>query len=205
MHEEEVIFQSGHLKIEGLYGDMQGDDAVVMAHPHPQMGGNMYNNVLEAMVAAFQMMRYSTLRFNFRGVGKSDGFYDNGRGEMGDIVAGKEFLQKRGKKDVLLSGYSFGAVVGMDASAHGAFFKEMILVAPPIFAGQSELTNICRKSGLIICGDEDQFCQPVNLKKWAEQNDFQFVSIQGADHFFIGKEQSIIKRIIEYLSERKME
>jgi len=86
MVEQQVYFRSGPLKLEGLIHDVPGDKGVVMTHPHPLYGGSMHNNVVESMVAAYRKGGYSTLRFNFRGAGKSEGSYDQGVGEQEDVV-----------------------------------------------------------------------------------------------------------------------
>ena len=85
MKEERVTIINNGLLIEGLLEKSSGDRGVVICHPHPLMGGSMHNNVVEAIREAFAAEKYSTLRFNFRGVGHSTGVYDEGRGEQEDI------------------------------------------------------------------------------------------------------------------------
>jgi alpha/beta superfamily hydrolase len=80
MAEEEIIFDSEGLKIEGLLENLQGEMGVVVTHPHPLYGGQMRNNVVESITQAYREQGYSTLRFNFRGVGKSEGSYEDGPG-----------------------------------------------------------------------------------------------------------------------------
>ena len=98
MTEEKVLFKSGDLKLQGLYSDNPGNNGVIVTHPHPQMGGSMDNNVVNALVSVFSDRHYSTLRFNFRGVGHSEGFYDHGRGEMEDVIAAMGFLIEKNKR-----------------------------------------------------------------------------------------------------------
>ena len=84
--EEKVYWENGLLRIEGLWIASGGDAGVVICHPHPQMGGSMYNNVAETIRDVFAGQNYSTLRFNFRGVGGSTGQFDEGRGEVQDVL-----------------------------------------------------------------------------------------------------------------------
>ena len=85
MAEEPVFFMSGTLQIQGLLQTKPGDKGVVITHPHPLYGGSMHNNVVESLVHAYQQAGYATLRFNFRGVGSSQGKYDDGQGEQEDV------------------------------------------------------------------------------------------------------------------------
>ena len=97
MAEEPVFFMSGTLQIQGLLQTKAGDKGVVITHPHPLYGGSMHNNVVESLVHAYQQAGYATLRFNFRGVGSSQGKYDHGQGEQEDVKAALYYLAEQGK------------------------------------------------------------------------------------------------------------
>ena len=105
--EEKVYWNNGSLKIEGMLGKQPGENGVVICHPHPLMGGSMYNNVVEAIQEAFSSQNYTTLRFNFRGTGNSTGNYDEGRGEQEDILSAQKFLKNNGANKILLNSFSF--------------------------------------------------------------------------------------------------
>jgi alpha/beta superfamily hydrolase len=199
MQEERIFFSSGDLRLEGLYSNNPGNNGVVITHPHPQMGGNMFNNVVDTLVQAFNNRYYSTLRFNFRGVGRSEGYYDNRRGEGKDVVAAWDYLAAKEKTNILMAGYSFGAVVIMDVFARLDAFADFVLVSPLFNTEYLKVSNKNKKRGLIICGEEDQFCKVAGLQKWTEENDFHFITIKGADHFYQGMEGSIIMHIDNYL------
>jgi hypothetical protein len=200
MQEENVFFNFSGFRLAGLYHHHPGDVGVVITHPHPQMGGSMDNNVVEALVKVFDLAGVSTLRFNFRGVGRSEGCYDNGRGEQDDVIAAWDFLLQKNKKNILLAGYSFGAMVAMNVFIRMTSISDIILVSPP-FAMDSAGTNKDEtKSGLIVCGDEDQFCQIPRLKKWAHESGFQIKIVEGADHFYINREDDIRHHVHGYLS-----
>src|SRR5216683_1674166 len=96
MKETRVTFQSDELTLEGLLSEAAApSDTAVVCHPHPQYGGSMYNNVVEAILDALWALGYSTLRFNFRGVGNSDGEYGGGEGEVQDAIAAVEYIRSK--------------------------------------------------------------------------------------------------------------
>jgi len=95
MAEKRIFFEADGLKIEGMLADSPGDHGVVISHPHPLYGGTMHNNVVRAVVHAYQEEGYSALRFNFRGVENSEGDFGNGVGEQEDVKAA---LKAMGKK-----------------------------------------------------------------------------------------------------------
>src|SRR6202035_2810578 len=112
MNESQVTFRSGELALEGLLANPGGGaPAAVVCHPHPSYGGSMYNNVVDAILVAFHQLGYATLRFNFRGVGGSEGEYDGGPGEVDDAKAAMEFLLAQAgvkREGATIAGYSFG-------------------------------------------------------------------------------------------------
>ena len=102
-----IFFQSDDLQIEGLLDERTTDKGVVVSHPHPLYGGNMYAAGVESILHAYWKKGYTTLRFNFRGVGSSRGHYDNGIGEQQDVRAALSFLVETGVGHIDLAGYSF--------------------------------------------------------------------------------------------------
>src|SRR5271156_829070 len=120
--EERVTFKSSDLTLEGMIASPDGAGphrAAVVCHPHPLYGGSMYNNVVDAVLEALHARGFATLRFNFRGVGQSEGEFDNGKGEADDAVAAIRFLtaQKGVRADsAVLAGYSFGAMTAVRAA-----------------------------------------------------------------------------------------
>src|SRR5271168_3068545 len=114
MQEVQVTFRSGDLTLEGLIANPGGNaPAAVVCHPHPLYGGSMYNNVVDAVVEAMGQRNWAVLRFNFRGVGSSEGEHSGGVGEAEDAVAAAGFLAEHlglPLKQVVVAGYSFGAM-----------------------------------------------------------------------------------------------
>jgi uncharacterized protein len=208
MIEEEVFFPAGPLQIEGRYAEGRGDAGAVICHPHSQMGGSMWNNVVDALVAACRQQGLATLRFNFRGVGRSGGMYDNGRGEQEDIAGARDFLRTKGKTAVVFAGYSFGAWVGAKLLARtgagegGALFRDAVLVAPPLGMMRFDAPRLAGEVGLVISGDRDQFCPEEALRAFAAEIGCRAEVIAGADHFFMSKETNIISCLASYMEKR---
>jgi alpha/beta superfamily hydrolase len=201
MKEEQVFFQAGQISIEGLYTDVGGSRAAIVSHPHSQMGGCMWNNVVEALVHALSGKGFSTLRFNFRGVGRSGGSYDNGRGEQEDVKGALDFLREKAREEeVVLTGYSFGAWVNARvlSQGEGTPFADAIFVSPPLNMMKFDVSGLTGKVGLAICGDHDQFCSQTVLQPWAAEIGCRVEMIPGADHFYWGKEREIIASINAY-------
>lgn len=100
--EEKISFLSGDYELEGLFAKVSGDKGVVITHPHPLYGGDMYNPVVNTIASAYQKNGFATLRFNFRGVGKSQGNYDDGIGEQKDVNSAILYLSEMGIKKAFL-------------------------------------------------------------------------------------------------------
>jgi hypothetical protein len=201
--EERIFFDSGGLRIEGLLENLAGDNGVVVTHPHSLYGGTMHNNVVKAVAHAYHEEGYSTLRFNFRGVEKSEGEFDNGRGEQEDVKEALKYLGSLGKSKIDLSGYSFGAWVnalGVDELQEA---QRLIMVSPPVSFIDFSFLEHSPKIKLVICGTRDEIAeyQKVErmLPKW--NNEAVFRVIQGADHFYSGYEEELIDIIGEFLRE----
>lgn len=200
MTEEKIYINSGSLIIEGLLGKALGDKGVIISHPHSLMGGSMYNNVVEAIQEAFGDENYSTLRFNFRGVGGSTGHYDEGRGEQEDVVSACKYMKEMGMTTLLFAGYSFGAWVGSQViNAYEKCFLYGILISPPIKYFNFEWDHLSNKIDLIICGDSDPFCPMGVLLSETKKINSQVKEIHGADHFYLGKEKELVSIIKKYL------
>lgn len=187
--EESIFFDSKGLKMEGLLAREQGESGVVVTHPHPQYGGDMHNNVVEALIRAYGSAGYSTLRFNFRGVGRSEGQYDEGIGEKADVLGAVAYLRGLGISTIDLAGYSFGAWVNALGIHNLDDVRQMIMVSPPVnFIDFSFLTNTS-KIRLIIGGTLDDIAPPHMIKemlpKWNKDAEMKIIS--GADHFYWGQ------------------
>ena len=189
MAEERVLINSENLKIEGLFDNLFGERGVVVTHPHPLYGGDMHNNVVEAIVQAYREKGYSTLRFNFRGVGRSEGAYDNGIGEQEDVRAALLHLSDLGKKHIHLTGYSFGAWVNVLGLGALEQVEKMIMVSPPVDFIDFSFLTYDPKIQLVIAGTNDDIAGLKGIEKmlplWNPEADLRIIT--GADHLFSGK------------------
>lgn len=193
--ENRVEFKSGELTLEGLLS-VGGRKGAVLAHPHPLLGGNMRDHVLMAMSQAFNEEGYTTLRFNFRGIGRSEGFFDNGVGEQEDLKSAVNYLKIMGYGPVMIAGYSFGAWVASKISL-AEDVSDVVMVAPPI--AEMAFGFEYAKTGLVIAGDSDPFCPLDSLAGYAAAGGFKVAVVPGADHFYFGSELELMARLKEYL------
>jgi len=199
--EKNIVFESGGLKLEGLMDQVKGGAGVVVTHPHPQYGGSMHNNVVESLVKAYGKAGYTTLRFNFRGVGKSEGQYDEGVGEQADVRAAVEYLRELGMSAVDLAGYSFGVWVNALGIQDLNDVDRMIMVSPPVHFMDFSFLEYSPKIQLVIAGAEDDIAPPDMIRKMLPRwnGDASFQIIQGADHFYGGKTGEIEGIIWKFL------
>lgn len=179
--------------IEVAYADLSGKFVLVICHPHPQFGGTMDNKVVTTMVRAARTSGIATVRFNFRGVGKSEGGYDEGRGEQLDLLIVLNWVsQQMPEAHILLAGFSFGAWIATEIACQrmsmNMHLRCLYLVAPPVqYPAFATLHPQC--SVAVIQGDQDEVVDMVDVKKWVDSRQKQpdWVLIQGADHFFHGR------------------
>jgi alpha/beta superfamily hydrolase len=206
--EQKVAFFSGKFKIEGRYSEsaVKPQFPSVICHPHPAYGGTMDNNVVMAAVEALQETGHSTLRFNFRGVGRSEGRYDNGVGETEDLRAAMEFVWKKaGDAPVILVGYSFGSWIAAKVLQDDTSAAHVILIAPPTSMFDLSMLNKDEqeRSRHIIVGERDQFCDRQALQeiynKLPEPKSLRI--IPHTDHFFFAHEKFLIETIKEAVAD----
>jgi alpha/beta superfamily hydrolase len=199
MREEKVFIPSGTIQLEGLLifqEVLPVKGGVILCHPHPQYGGDMHNPVIKTAMDAASQEGFSTLRFNFRGVGESEGSYGNGIGEMEDVKAAIDYLctkQNDSCGTLILVGYSFGAWIGLSVGAQDSRVKGMVAIAPPLETLDLRFLKGCKKRKLIIAGSQDFVCPSALLDEWYEQLEEpkSLAIIQDADHFFFGHTRAL--------------
>ena len=200
-HEQPVSFCQGTIRLEGLHAAVQGTMGTVISHPHPLMGGDMRNPVVEILTESFFAGGLSTLRFNFRGVGMSEGTFDEGRGEQEDVLTAATYLERQGIREIILAGYSFGAWVNSGVVLQRDLIPA-VLVSPPINLFPFNFTLLQGKVGLVICGDRDPYCPLDEARNAAAQASCRLEIIPDADHFLIGKEAELAGCIDGFLTRR---
>jgi uncharacterized protein len=201
MREEKIHFRSAQWEIEGLYQESDSGMGAVITHPHPLYGGDMLNPVVEAIAAAYRRHRFATLRFNFRGTGRSGGAYDQGIGEQADVSGAIAFLKEKGIAKVHLSGYSFGCYVNALALQNGPTVAGMTMVAPPV--AFVEFREGLRLPALtaVVTGSRDEFAPPERIRRSMSQwnPDSRLDIIDGADHFCFGYLDEITARLAGHI------
>jgi len=187
MPEEAITIKTAPHPLVGVLTRTTGSRGLIMAHPHPLYGGDMNNPVVTTVTRTFANAGYATLRFNFRGVGASQGEFADGRGEIYDLLAARDYLTDLGIKEITLAGYSFGAWVIVNAAAAGKLETEsLILISPPAamlpFAEKLTLPGLKQ----VITGEKDEIAPPQPVKKlidsWNPAAGFDI--IKNCDHFF---------------------
>jgi alpha/beta superfamily hydrolase len=203
--EKQIIFSSRARTIEGILEKNSEANGAVITHPHPLYGGNMHNNVVISITKTYQKMGYTTLRFNFRGVGNSQGSYEDGVGEQEDVRAAISYLTDSSINQIDLAGYSFGAWVNALAATNNLNLKNMIMVSPPVaFIDFGSVSNLSRLK-LIITGTRDDIA-PVEMINQAYPGwnaEAQFEVINGADHFYMGYLDNLEAVLAAYLEDRE--
>ena len=199
--EERIEFSAETNAIEGLLQKSSHANGVVITHPHPLYGGNMHNNVVMAISQAYQKDGYTTLRFNFRGVGGSQGSHADGVGEQEDVRAAMAYLTGLGIRQIDLAGYSFGAWVNGNLSCAGDGIANMVMVSPPVaFIDFGTVSTLdCLK--LIITGSRDDIAPAEMIRQSYSQWNagVHFEVIDGADHFYGGYENKLEEKLLTHI------
>jgi uncharacterized protein len=198
--EEIVHFRSGSLHLEGLLEEQPGHAAVVFAAPHPLYGCTMDDDIIQAMRAPYREGGYSTLRFNYRGVGRSEGIPDDDAGSQEDLASAIAYLAGRGKKTLDVVGYSFGAWLAFRAVQSVDLAGRGILIAPPVSFIRFSGTGA--KIRLVVAGAKDHFASPRSLKKHISRCSphARLVFIPDANHYFMLKIDELVAILQEFLA-----
>ena len=208
----EVIFNGPDGRIEGRYhhSKMPNAPIALLLHPHPQHGGTMNNKIIYNLFQAFVRRGFSTLRFNFRGVGRSQGSFDRGEGELSDAASALDWLQtfNPNAASCWIAGFSFGAWIGMQLLMRRPEIAGFISIAPPANIYDFSFLAPCPASGMIIQGDSDEVVpiEAVNklVDKLSQQRGIKidYRVIRGANHFFNDQLEAVISNMERYLDAR---
>jgi hypothetical protein len=193
---------AGEVRLDA-YLDAQPRVAVVLAHPLPTGGGTMHNKVVYQMAKGFCRTGAAVLRFNFRGVGTSDGAFDDGPGEMADYRAALEFMAARYPGvEVWAAGFSFGAWVAMTVGAMDDRVTTLIGVAPPVDRYDFSAVLDSLKPKFFIQGDRDDLCPYPSMRAFYARvpGPKELVTIDGADHLFDGKASEVAEAVEDLLA-----
>jgi len=197
---ERVTIESDY-PLEGMFRKKTSNDGAIICHPHSLYGGDMHNSVVSAMEEGFLSQGYSTLIFNFRGVGHSKGEYDEGEGEVRDVLAALKFLNTHLKDNaqIMLAGYSFGAWVMSRAAQNIEKFDGLFLVSFPFIVYKSDYLKQFNKKMYFIGGTDDDIAPVEELLALYRELTIteKYLKIITTTHFYPGKESEIIDFIKE--------
>ncbi len=187
--------------LEGLWKEAAGEHrgSAVFAHPHPRHGGTMHNRVVYRAVRALTRAGFATLRFNFRGVGLSEGRYDTGRGEVEDFRAALEEAERGRGLPIVAGGFSFGAAVALRAIEGDARVAAYVGLGLPIATESGRLLPRPRVASLFVVGERDIYGPPEELARFVGDAG-SIVVIPGADHFFDGGLEELADAIARFLA-----
>ena len=173
VHVLEIFAEPFDGRLEGRYHPQKDRDApiAIVLHPHPQFGGTMNNKVVYNLHYAFYKMGFTVLRFNFRGVGRSQGEYDHGVGELSDAASALDYLQSQipNAKACWVAGFSFGAWIAMQLLMRRPEVTGFIAAAPPANNHDFSFLAPCPSSGLLINGSADTIVPPLDVHNLSEK------------------------------------
>ena len=191
----EVIFNGPAGRLEGRYQPSKEKSApiAIILHPHPQFGGTMNNQIVYQLFYMFQKRGFTTLRFNFRSIGRSQGEFDHGAGELSDAASALDWVQSLhpDSKSCWVAGYSFGAWIGMQLLMRRPEIEGFMSIAPQPNTYDFSFLAPCPSSGLII-------------KKLKTQKGILIThkTVPGANHFFNGQVDTLMAECEDYLDRR---
>ena len=198
-----VLFRGPAGALEGLWKEASASaprrGAAVFAHPHPLHGGTMHNKVVYRAVQALTRSGYDTLRFNFRGVGLSEGRYDAGHGEIDDYRAALEEAERTAGLPIAAGGFSFGSAVGLKATAGDRRIETYIALGLPLATESGRMVPLPAVPSLFVVGENDTFGPPADLERFLHGAQRMAV-IPGADHFFESQLELLGETIAGFLA-----
>lgn len=206
----EVLINGPEGRLEGRYSHSKQPNAPIalVLHPHPQHGGTMNNKVTYTLYQTFVARGFSTLRFNFRGVGRSQGSFDRGEGELSDAASALDWLQtyNPNASSCWVAGFSFGAWIAMQLLMRRPEIASFISVAPPANMFDFTFLAPCPVSGQMLLGNQDELVTEASVAKLAQKLSNQrgisidYRVIPGANHFFHNHIDDVVAAVTDYLS-----
>jgi len=208
----EVIFPGPEGRLEGRFhpGPRPRAPVAIILHPHPHAPGTMNHPIVMALYKDFVRRGFAVLRFNFRGVGKSQGVFDNGVGELSDAASALDWVQSihPEAEQTWIAGFSFGAWIGMQLLMRRPEARGFISIAPPANMYDFSFLAPCPASGIIIQGESDEVVTPPAVQKLVDKLRTQrgitieYKTVPGANHFFQNEMPELMKVVDNYLDYR---
>ncbi len=209
----EVIINGNEGRLEARYHHSLEADAPValVLHPHPQYGGTMNNKVTYAMYKAFTELGFNTMRFNFRGVGKSEGHFSDGEGELSDAASVMDWLQtyNPNASATWVAGFSFGAWISMQLLMRRPELDGFISISPPANMFDFSFLAPCPVSGLVVHGEKDEIVPQASVNDFYEERlasqksiSVEYETIKGAGHFYDQDLRTLMDIMKAYVTKR---
>jgi alpha/beta superfamily hydrolase len=206
----EIIFNGPAGRLEGRYSHsrIQNAPLAIVLHPHPEHGGTMNNKITYHLFQTFVERGFSTLRFNFRGVGRSQGEYDKGEGELSDAASALDWMQEINPNApyTWVGGFSFGAWIGMQLLMRRPEIRGFVSIAPPANIYDFSFLAPCPTSGLILQGSRDEIVPETYVEKLVGKLRTQrgisvdYRVVDGANHFFKDETEILMSHVHDHLN-----
>ena len=199
---------AGRLEAKYYKSKKSTSPIALILHPHPQYGGTMNNKVIVDTFHAFVDNGFSVCRVNFRGVGKSDGEFDNGQGELADAAAALDWIEKENfdNSQCWIVGFSFGSLIAMQLLMRRPEINRFIIISPQPNVYDFSFLSPCPTSGMIIHGKKDELVSIQSMNELKNRLSSQkgininFDLISEANHFFTKSEEALKKCLNKYIS-----
>ena len=198
---------AGRLEAKYYKSKKKTSPIALILHPHPQYGGTMNNKVVVETFNSFMDSEFSVCRVNFRGVGKSDGEFDNGQGELADAAAALDWIERENldNSQCWISGFSFGSLIAMQLLMRRPEINRFLIISPQPNVYDFSFLSPCPTSGIVIHGKKDELVSSQSMNELKNRLSLQkginvqFDQINDANHFFSKTEEFLKKSINKYI------
>ena len=208
----EIFIPGPSGRLEGKYfkNSKNNSPVAIILQPHPQYGGTMNNRIVQETYNVFVKNNFSVLRINFRGVGKSEGTFDNGQGELSDAAAALDWIERENQdySQCWVSGFSFGSLICMQLIMRRPEVNKFIAIAPQPNVYDFTFLAPCPASWQVVYGVKDELVSRDSINelnnrlKSQKGIEVNFSEIKGANHFFKEKEEELKKTIDKYIKDK---
>ncbi len=201
---------AGRLEAKYYKNPKFASPVAIVLHPHPQYGGTMKNKVVQKVYNTFVENGFSVIKINFRGVGKSDGVFDNGQGELSDAAAALDWIERENLDygQCWVSGFSFGSLICMQLIMRRPEVNNFIAISPQPNVYDFSFLAPCPTSGQVVYSDGDELVTKESIDELDRRIKIQkgieviFSKIKDANHFFRNKEEELKIEIEKYIKEK---
>ncbi len=208
----EIFIPGPSGRLEGKYfkNNKAGSPVAIVLQPHPQYGGTMNNRIVQETYNVFIKNGFSVLRFNFRGVGKSEGTFDNGQGELSDAAAALDWIERENQdySQCWIAGFSFGSLICMQLIMRRPEVTKFVAISPQPNVYDFTFLAPCPTSGQIVFSEKDELVSKESINELRNRLNIQkgidvnFSEIKNSNHFFKNKEEELKKTIDKYIKEK---